>query len=132
MEPPVNPDNKIILIVLLFAGILLGGLIVYAGMTALSSPGQGKSNTPEAVTQVNPVTTGPRNYVTTKSTTAAALSSDFPTGSCDYSCPYISGYAKSDFFPRYFRPASRNWYPGHTCLWRFVRDLLLHSHSRSR
>jgi hypothetical protein len=78
MEPPVNPDNKIILIVLLFAGILLVGLIVYAGIFFLSNPGVGKSNTQEAVTLANPVTTGPRDYVTTKSTTAAALPSTSP------------------------------------------------------
>ena len=59
---------------LLFAGILLGGLIVYAGMTYLSSPGQGSSNTPAAVTPVHPLTTQPRDYVTTRSTNTAPLS----------------------------------------------------------
>ncbi|MCU0630661.1 MAG: hypothetical protein MUF37_05885 [Methanoregulaceae archaeon] len=78
MEPPVNPDNKIILIVLLFAGILLVGLFVYAGIIFLSNPGMEKSNTPESMTLANPVTTGPRDFATTKSTTAATLSLTSP------------------------------------------------------
>lgn len=71
MASPGNQENKKLLIVLLFAGILIGGLIVFAGMTYLSSLGQGTSNTPAAVTPVNPVTTRPQDYVTTGSTNTA-------------------------------------------------------------
>ncbi|MEI6292855.1 MAG: hypothetical protein WCP36_04195 [Methanomicrobiales archaeon] len=68
MASPGNQENKKILIVLLFAGILIGGLIVFAGMTYLSSPGHGTSNTPAAVTPVKPVTTQPEDYLKTGST----------------------------------------------------------------
>lgn len=72
MEPPVNPGNKKILVVLIFAGIVLVGLILYAGMTYFSNPGQGKSSGSAAAVAVNPVTTQPLDYVATRSTTTAA------------------------------------------------------------
>jgi hypothetical protein len=72
MEPPGNPGNKKILVVLIFAGILLGGLILYAGMPYLSNPGQGKSSASDTVAVVNPVKTQTLEYAATRSTTTAA------------------------------------------------------------
>jgi hypothetical protein len=71
MAPQGNPGNKKILFVLIFAGILLGGLILYAAMTYLPNPEQGKFHPPTAAVGVNPVTTRPQDYAATRSTTTA-------------------------------------------------------------
>jgi hypothetical protein len=71
MAPTVDPANKKILLVLIFAGIIMVGLLVYVVMTYSPVPGPGKSNAPAAGTPVNPVTTQPPGYITTRSTNAA-------------------------------------------------------------
>jgi hypothetical protein len=71
MVPPVDPGNKQLLFVLLFVGIIIIGLILYAGVTSLSTPGPEKSNVPTTGTPVNTVTIPPQDYSTTRSTNTA-------------------------------------------------------------
>lgn len=65
MAAPVDHKDKKFLIVLIFAGILMVGLIVFAVMTYSGSPGPGKSNSSAAGIPVNPVTTQPQDFITT-------------------------------------------------------------------
>ena len=65
MAAPVDHKDKKFLIVLIFAGILMAGLIVFAVMTYSGSPGPGKSNSSAAGIPVNPVTTQPQDFITT-------------------------------------------------------------------
>jgi len=67
MTPTVDPDNKKFLILLLFAGILMTGLIVFTVMTYSGSPVPGRSNSPAEGTPVNPVTIQPGFIITTVS-----------------------------------------------------------------
>jgi hypothetical protein len=65
MTAPVDQKDKKFFILLIFAGILMVGLIAFAVMTYSGSPGPGKSNSSAAGIPVNPVTTQPQDFVTT-------------------------------------------------------------------
>ena len=71
MAAPIDQKDKKLLVVLIFAGILMVGLIVFAVMTYAGSPGPGKSSSATAGILVNPVSTQPLDFVTTSSANKA-------------------------------------------------------------
>jgi hypothetical protein len=74
MVSPDEPNDKKFLFVLFFAGILMVGLIVLAVTTYSGAPGPGKSDAPAVGTQGIPLTTQPREIITTGSTILAVPS----------------------------------------------------------
>ncbi|MCX6699554.1 MAG: hypothetical protein NTV68_06455 [Methanomicrobiales archaeon] len=83
MAAPVDHKDKKLLIVLIFAGILSFGLIVFAVMTYAGSPGPGKSSSATTGIPVNPVSTQPLDFVTTSSANTAVpvlIATTIPAG----------------------------------------------------
>ncbi len=73
MAPTVDPKNKKILIVLVIAGILMTGLIIFAVMSNPGPSGPGRSTSAPVVTPVHTVTTRSQDIITPVSTGKAVL-----------------------------------------------------------
>ncbi len=113
MVSPDEPNDKKYLILLIFAGILMTGLIVLAVTTYSGAPGPGKSEAPAVGTQVIPLTAQPREIITTGSTTLAVPSLTSTVVPVTTPARMVSPVPKSHVIPCYIRTTGCHGPPGY-------------------